>query len=288
MDNYCKRHALYKDRQLPLKHLILHKERKLAFCYVPKSACTTFKILILHSLGLLSDEYLDYNTFKQPFVAPQLRKVLLEALDLPEQRAVVKDYYKFVMFRHPLERLLSGYRSKMSMAMAQKRKSTDEHNRDIQGEIFLTEKRHIIAHSSPYEYKKWKAAHESYPVNITFSDFIDYWLTSKSLSQEPHFNTVVNICKLCTVKYDYYGNFKTFERDSKLLMDTIGALKEEMRPQYPEPSDKLVSKFYGQLGQNKKIKIVQKLAPDLELYYMLFPPEKDSHKHMLGIDVDID
>ena len=277
-----------KEKQLPTNQLILHKEQKLAFCYVPKSACTTFKILLLHSQGLLSDKYLDYNTFKQPFVAPQLRKVLLGALDSDRQRAAVRDYYKFVMFRHPLERLLSGYRSKMSMALRNTRKTTDENERDIEGDIFLTEKRHIISRSSPDEYKRWEAARESYPVNITFSDFINYWLTSAKLSENPHFNTVVHLCKPCQVEYDYYGNFKTFEKDSRLLMDKIGASEDEMRPKYPESSDKLVHKYYGQLSESQKLKIVKKLAPDLKLYYMLFPPEKDSHKHMLGIAVDID
>ena len=172
--------------------------------------------------------------------------------------------------------------------MRQRRESRDEYDRDVQGEILLAEKRKIIAHSYPDEYRKWEAAKGSYPINITFSDFIDHWLTSKSLSLDSHFNTVINLCKVCLVKYDYFGNFKTFERDSKLLMDRIGASEEEVRPQYPAPSDKLVNKYYGQLSQNQKIKIVQKLAPDLMLYYMLFPPEKDSHKHMLGIEVDID
>ena len=98
--------------ELPANQLVLHKEEKVAFCYVPKSARTTFKILLLHSQGLLPDRYLDYSKYKQPRVAPQLRKILLSSLSSEEQDAAIKDYFKFVMFRHPLERLLSGYRSK--------------------------------------------------------------------------------------------------------------------------------------------------------------------------------
>ena len=289
MDEYCKKYTYQNEKtQLPANQLVLHKEQKVAFCYVPKSACTTFKILLLHSQGLLPDRYLDYNKYKQPRVAPQLRKILLSSLSSEEQDAAIKDYFKFVMFRHPLERLLSGYRSKMSMAVrSNEEEITDENDRNIEGDLFLYDKRQIISHVYPNKYKKWKAAHESFPINITFSDFINYWMKSEKLSLNPHFNPVIRLCRPCLVRYDYYGNFKTFRNDSKLLMDRIGASEEELRPQYPKPSDKLVHNYYGQLSENQKLKILKKLAPELRLYYMLFPPEKDTHKQILGIEADI-
>ena len=103
------------------------------------------------------------------------------------------------------------------------------------------------------------------------------------MSRNPHFNPVIRLCRPCLVRYDYYGNFKTFGNDSK---DRIG-VSEELRPQYPKSSDELVQKYYGQLSENQKLEILKKLAPELSLYYMLFPPEKDSHKQILGIEADI-
>ena len=94
---------------------------------------------------------------------------------------------------------------------------------------------------------KWKAACESYPTNITFSDFnYSAWVKSERLSRNAHFNSVLRLClcRPCTVQYDYYANFKTFRSDSRLLVDRIGASEEDMRPQYPEPSDELVNKYY--------------------------------------------
>ena len=238
---------------------------------------------------MLPDQYLDYNKHKQPHVAPLLSEIRLSALGSEEdQEAVMRDYFKYVMFRHPLERLLSGYRSKMSMAMRNKGEFTDENERNVDGDMLLRDKRLLISHAYPNIYKKWTAANESYPVNITFSDFIDYWVKSEGLSQNAHFNTVVRLCRPCVVRYDYYGNFKTFRNDSKLLMDRIGASEEELRPQYPKPSDELVNKYYEQLSENQKLKILKKLTPELRLYYMLFPPEKDTHKQLLGIEADID
>ena len=288
MDKYCRRHTLHDEkRELPAKQLLLHKEKEVAFCYVPKSACTTFKILLLHSQGMLPDQYLDYNKHKQPHVAPKLHEILLSTLDSQERETALRNYFKFVMFRHPLERLLSGYRSKMSMAVKSEEKMMDENNRDVEGDILLYDKELLILRAYPDTYLRWKAAHESYPVNITFSDFINYWVTSERLSQNAHFNSVLRLCRPCTVRYDYYGNFKTFRSDSKLLMDRIGASEDELRPQYPKSSDELVNKYYGQLTEDQKLKILRKLAPELRFYYMLFPPEKDTHKHILGIDANI-
>ena len=287
VEEYCNNHHSLVESKLPANRLILHKKKKVAFCYVPKSACTTFKILLLHTQGLLPDRYLNYDEYKQPVLVQQLQKILLGSLRHEQQSDVIRNYFKYVMFRHPLERLLSGYRSKMSTAVKKGIDLTDEDERDVEGEYLLGLKRELVAQVYPAEFKKWEAAHESYPLNITFSDFIDFWLTSKTLWKNVHFNFIANMCNPCLVRYDYYGNFKTFEKDSKLLMDKIGASEQELRPQYPEPSDQLVHQYYGQLSEKQKVHVVEKLAPELRLYYTLFPPERDSHNEMLGIQVEV-
>ena len=281
MEKYCKMHGLDNQTAIPVARILLHKEKEVAFCYIPKSACTTFKILLLHTQGLLPDDYLNYSKTMQPYLAPQLQKITLGSLGKRNHGMVMSNYFKFVMFRHPLERLLSGYRSKMSVAM---KTDLPEGERDVQSSMLLDNKRELISQAYPKEYKKWEASHESYPVNISFSDFIDYWLTSKRVSRHSHFDTLLNLCKPCSIRYNYYGNFRTFKEDAHILMDRIDAEDDELRPQYPEPSDTLIDEYYSQLSTAQKMKIVEKLAPDLELYYMLFPPEADSHKRMLRIN----
>ena len=283
MKDYCKAHSI-SGTDLPSVRILLHKEKEVAFCYIPKSACTTFKILFLHTQGLLTDEFLDYNTQMQPHINSAVKKISLKSVDERKRKSTLQHYFKFVMFRHPLERLLSGYRNKMSVAM---RQNVPDAEREIQTNLFLKEKEEIISEINPKQYKKWMAKHQSYPVNITFSDFINYWLNSKTLSNNPHFNTLVKNCNPCSVNYDYFGNFKSFKEDTNILLERIGASEDEVRPQYPESSDKVFNKYYSQLSDDQKIKVVKKLSPDLELYYMLFPPETDSHKQMLQIDYDL-
>ena len=66
MDEYCRRYAK-QNRNLPPSQLLLHKEQKVALCYVPEAAGTIFKVYtptvfprnasqsidLLHSLYLL-------------------------------------------------------------------------------------------------------------------------------------------------------------------------------------------------------------------------------------------
>ena len=284
MEEFCNKHGWNQANTIPAGRILLHKKSKVAYCYIPKAACTTLKILFLHSQGLLPDSYLDYDKKMQPRLAQPLGKILLNSAHKVNYQTLLSDHFKFVMFRHPLERLLSGYRSKMSFAM---KKDVPEKGRDIQTGKLLNEKRDLLSHAHPREYGKWEAENESYPLKILFGDFVDYWLRSSNLSGDPHFNTMLRICKPCSVRYDYYGNFKTFEEDAHVVMNRIGASEYELRPQYPDPSGKLINQYYGQLNVSQKIGIVKKLATDLELYYMIFPPEEDTHKQMLGIHIDL-
>ena len=285
MDKYCKMHPPNVSEQLPAWQIMLQQSRKLAFCLVPESACSMFKFHVLHAQGLISDEVLHHKGKKHPNVTQLVHKTLLNRLDSSHWSDVMRGCFKFMMFRNPLERLFRAYKNKMSEAKTKRMKHESE--RDIRDEFFIEDKRNIISQSSPHDYHKWKAANESYPVNITFSVFIDYWLNSESLTLHTRFNPVVRLCKPCLVRYDYYGNFKSFKKDAKVLMERIGIVGDHPHVKVPALFDNLAEEYYGTLSDCQKIKIVKKLAPELELYYMLFPPEKDSHKEILGLNIDI-
>ena len=273
------------SEQLPANQIMLQESRELAFCLIPESACTMFKFHVLHAQGLISDEILHHKGKKHPNVTQLVQKTLLSKLGSSQWSDVMRRYFKFMMFRNPLERLFRAYRNKMSSAVTNHVKNETE--RDIRDDFFIKDKRNIISRTSPREYHKWKSANESYPVNITFSVFIDYWLNSDNLTLQTRFNPVVRLCRPCLVRYDYYGNFKTFAGDAQMLMDRIGAVSDHPHTHTPALFDSLAEKCYSTLNENQKINIVKKLAPELELYYMLFPPEMNSHKQILGIDVDL-
>ena len=70
-------------------------------------------------------------------------------------------------------------------------------------------------------YKNWLLHGGRPEVNISFSDFIDYWL-AYDLSSDEHFRTIFSLCEPCCVQYNYYGNFETFSKDANVLIKRIG------------------------------------------------------------------
>ena len=79
------------------------------------------------------------------------------------------------------------------------------------------------------DYKKWLADTTTHYA-ITFSDFIQYVIDTpnKKLNYNPHFRPMINHCQPCTVKYDFYGAFKHYNDETKVLIDRLDT-KEEYR-----------------------------------------------------------
>ena len=89
-------------------------KHKLLYCYVPKVGCTSWKV----KLSLMSDNANDkvLNTHPSPVDnRTGLAKYGIKMLSTysPEQiKYRIENYYKFIFVRHPMERIVSSYRSK--------------------------------------------------------------------------------------------------------------------------------------------------------------------------------
>lgn len=62
----------------------------------------------------------------------------------------------------------------MSVAAKSEEKRTDKNNQDVEGDILVLYKELLISQVYSDIYLEWKAVNESYPISITFRDFIDY------------------------------------------------------------------------------------------------------------------
>ena len=197
------------------------------------------------------------------------------------KRYMLKNYYKFVMYRNPIERLLSAYRSKVQRTPLKGLNFKSHYN-------WL--KKEILAYKQPSLYKRWRASKGIYPINITFSDFIDYWLHKRGLEFDEHFQTIYSLCQPCQVQYNYYGNFNTFKFDSKVLISHIGSNSTLLRDGYykkGELTSDISPQYFGELTDQQKELIINKLALDLSFYYSIFPTERDIHKTIMGTNYDI-
>lgn len=208
----------------------------------------------------------------------------LSALSEQERLGVVKKYYKFVMYRNPLERLVSGYRSKVQNYPLIGFEDKNPHYNWLRHNIY--QKTH------PVRYQDWRKKDGKDPIQIPFVDFVKFWLSGGKGSSDPHFRPIFDLCEPCRVRYSYYGNFDTFQDDAQVLMDKIGASSNQLRQGFygnhtTRSTSNLVETFYSELTVVQKRGVLKKLSQDLDFYYHVFPSEIDVHKRLLQLDDEL-
>ena len=125
-----------------------------------------------------------------------------------QRKFALNRYFKFMMYRNPLERLLSGYRSKVERFPLIGLDDDRPHYNWLRKEV------HNATH--PLLYEEYVRTEGAKGVNISFSDFIDFWLTRpESLKIDEHFRSIFSLCQPCRVRFNFYGNFKNFNTDSQ-------------------------------------------------------------------------
>jgi len=189
------------------------------------------------------------------------------------------------MYRNPLHRLISGYRSKVArFPLVGLSKDTPHYN-------WL---RHdVVLRTQPHVYQEFLHYHKNMTVNVTFSNFIDYWVEQPlEIKYDEHFRSVYSIAQPCRVRYNFYGNFKEFERDSIVLIERIRAKPQYLREGYygkkgAVSTEDLSARLYRELSAEQKMEVLKVLSFDLDFYYHVFPEEHNAHKFILGLDVDL-
>ena len=211
-----------------------------------------------------------------------INKHSLLARSKKEKENVIKNYFKFVMYRNPVERLVSGYLSKIhGHPMIGLKLSQPERN-------WMRLNTYKLVH--PVKFKEWKERGANESITISFPDFIQYWIKTGGLKRDYHFRTIFDLCTPCEIRYSYYGNFNTYAKDVGVLNDRIhGNMSYLLNPSARSmgPTISVAPKFYSEITDEQKKRIINILATDLQFYYTLFPAERDSHKAIMGVDYDI-
>ena len=209
----------------------------------------------------------------------QFQESFLNRNDLNKE-FVLRRYFKFMMVRNPLHRLVSGYRSKVQRYPLTGLNDSKPHYNFLRKAIYLS--RH------PKEYSEYLKKRGRTEINITFSDFIDYWLEQPDeIKFDDHFSSTLRLCQPCRARFNFYGNFKNFEEDAQVLVERINTRAEFVRAGYHSEADTtetLSPSYYAQLTHAQKLAVLKQVELDLDFYYHLFPEERGTHNDILGLD----
>lgn len=185
-------------------------------------------------------------------------------------------FEKYTIIRHPLERLASAYRDKMSGPLLRVIKPFN---------YFQHLKHSVLEEYEPHLYRKWKEE-RSLNLSVSFAVFVD-WLTEHNSSEiNEHFTMQVDNCQPCRVHYHFYGNFKTFVNDSLQILskftDNVSSFSHKGYHAQGLETRQLLPTYFSQLTPSHRENLRLHMQLELDFYHSLYPSEKQLTEDLLG------
>ena len=218
-------------------------------------------------------------------------------LTTAEKLHQIKTYFKFVMIRNPLERLVSAYRDKIAPPL-----SFTQHDRGKNLVIkniywdpenfFEVHRRYILSKYYPNLLRDWAKAEGSYELVVNFTTYIRWILDTDDSRLNEHFSSIIFNAAPCRIRYHLYFNFKNYRREVRLLVKKLNTSLDYFtdhnthhRPE--EQTEYRLSHYYSMLSDDIKKKLFIRMHKDLDFYYHLYPEDRWSHLELLGINQPI-
>ena len=254
------------------KRMVMDTERKILFCLAPKLASTNIRLLFaaLNNVIDPSEDLLDKYMHRHDLQAFRYR---MSTQSKAEREKKLSSYFKFVMTRNPLERILSAYRNKL-----------ENHPIDpkVTG-LFDGAKIEIIKTYRPKVYSQWEESGRTTKVFPTFNEFIRYLDSHGYYELDPHFRPLQYVCHPCVFQYDFYANLKLMPEEFDRLFKKFNIPHESFRDQPAHHNTaSLMPKYYAKLSKAEKKMVYKFVHQELEFYYHIYPEERDMHIPLIG------
>lgn len=169
---------------------------------------------------------------------------------------MLKEAKKWMVVRHPFERILSAYRDKLENSTGGPQHGT-LHFYEKYGHIIVAKNRKT-------------SANQETKIEPTFPEFVSYLIdTDLTLYADDHWIPYYLFCTPCLINYDVIIQFETLQQDVQLLLNLIG---EKRGPSWKHSTSigtsktELVKSYYGQLSRETISKLYDKYRIDFELF----------------------
>ncbi len=221
-------------------NLLVDDTNKVLYCFLPKVACSTFKALMISSASNMTiDEVMSKVNSDRTYLhdakkTPKLRR--LSDYSTAERIWRLGTYFKFMVVRHPFDRLLSAWRDKI-----ERRKITT-----------VTED-HVSR----------------------FRRFAESVAVGRKHVMADHWNPMTFRCDPCRVQYDVIVKLESVDRDMPAIVSrlNIPGLHPDSLPvinvkSCMTPMEKLsmLHKFYSRLDEPVIKRLVDIYRDDLRLF----------------------
>ena len=194
-----------------LENIFVDDRHKVLGCFVAKVACSTWKYILINATGKVHNVSPD----KIPVHSrPYMRTLWLHVLSDYTSEEIefrLRNYDKFIVVRHPFDRLSSAYREKFGPKNKVYHKMIGKH---------------IIR-----KYRK-QASNESLNTgnDVQFGEFVKFLLDKDPTKYNAHWKRFYEVCDPCRVKYDHIARLETMSHDAKIIFPKLGLSAESKMP----------------------------------------------------------
>jgi len=220
------------------------KQQSLVWCKVPKAGSSTWTFNYLKLAGIQASEH-------------KIHKLLRDYYPKPKNNRELKDTYRFMVSRHPFERLLSAYRDKLESL------DRDIINRD--GWYFSKYGKAIVS-----EYRENISGNLSSKAEPTWKEFVTYLINTPITKFDEHWMPMWMLCSPCVVRYTAIAKMESFSEDTQFIINEAG-LEDSLTVEWKHRtgtvgnSDTIVD-YYSQLTKSEIAALYTKYRLDFELY----------------------
>lgn len=241
----------------------------LAWCPIYKAASTTWLYNFI-LLGGLSDSYVQ-NTKEQ--VSHVARK-LWPPLEYTQADMALKMSLKFMIVRHPFERIVSAYRDKLENLNIGKEHGI-EHFYQKYGRKIVAKYRQEGHGPPPADRYSQDKDNPALPppkgIEPTFEEFVRYLInTDLVYYADDHWMPYYLHCTPCLVDYDVIAKFETLERDQRYIIQKR-KLEKKIEVSWKhltkgKKTAETVKKYFATITKEQLLKLYEKYRIDFELF----------------------
>ncbi len=195
-----------------------------------------------------------------------------------ERLKKIANYWKFVILRNPLERLVSAFRNKLEMPLQYS---------GIYSETFEMHKRHILEQYAPNKLLAWTNSNGTYNLTVDFKTYIRWVVDTPNDKLNEHFIPMIHLSQPCRLRYHFYGNFKRLSSEMNLVMQRYQIPTEyfyDHSKHLPgQATSSLVQDYYSTVNPKLKTALLKDFRREMEFYHLLFPEDDGTQYELLGL-----
>ena len=282
--------------QITLKCSYIFQHVKYYDVTTTQAGCTTLRRLVFAVQGLIPRESVNWEKVsEEQYLVPAMKKAtfLNKTLTHPQRLKRVKEYFKFMIVRNPLERLVSAYCDKIehpiTFSFSDNSSNIILSHQSLPKELdfFEAHRRWILSQYRHAQLERWAKSGGNFTLQPSFSDFVRWIVDSDDSRMNEHFASTIVNAQPCKIWYHFYANFKNYSREVRLLIHKLNIpphyfVDHNSHAPGNETSTKL-HHYYSQLTPHLKRDLFEHMFQELDFYYHLYPEEQWSHAELLGV-----